>query len=85
MAALYKLVWLVYFKPVSELSFLKTPFQSEKTFCEICEQHHQYLNSTTVSESLREEQSTMLTELSEVKLANLGEASEDADEVVLPV
>lgn len=63
MEALYRLVWLAYFKPVSKLSFLKTPFQSEKTFCEICEQHHQYLNPTTVSENLREEQSITLTEL----------------------
>lgn len=75
----------VYFKPISKLSFFKTPFQSEKTSCEIWEQHYQYLNFTTSSESLREEQNITLTGLLEVKLAKLGEASEDVDEIVLPV
>lgn len=84
MEALYRLVWLVYFKPISKLLFFKTPFQLEKTSCGICEQHHQYLNSRTVSESLKENSIT-LTEFLKVKLAKLGEAGKDADEVVLPV
>lgn len=83
--ALCALVWLVCFKPGSKLPFSWTPFQAAKTFCEICEQQHQYLNYRAVSENLKEENSTRLTEFLTVKLVKLGDASEDADGIVSPV
>ena len=83
MEGLYRLVWLVYFK-VCKLSFFKTPFQSEKNILG-------NLWTSSVSQlqktewNLKEEYSITLTEFLKVKLSKLGEAGEDADEVVLPV